>query len=165
MDIKLIPAKINRCYKFKNENAYIYSQVRSTLGVALQPFQIPFTFDVNKEALVNKKGKKVTLEDRYGLKMKNLERNNIQDGHLIIAQLSLEIQHWSLLIYFNSKVYLYHTKDWLGQTKQTVLYTVNRLFRRYPVEVVTHNYHQKDDMACGAFIICAAIEIVRCLTE
>lgn len=72
--VKSIVKNINTYPNFKNEHAYIYSQVRGTLSAALSLFNIPFRFDQNKGVAVFKD----SIQDRYGDDVPSLEPNQTE---------------------------------------------------------------------------------------
>lgn len=157
----ILKTKINRRSDFKTKNSYIYSQVRDSLKAALPHFNIDFKFDFNKGPGVLRN----RLQDRYGDKIEKLQTNTIENKVFIFAPLSLIIVHWSLFIFFNGVIYFYHTQDSYTSRNLKVKEAAFKLFGQYPIKVVKNKYHQKDDTACGAFIICAAIQIAKCLSR
>lgn len=161
-----IPMNINRCYGFKNGFSFVHSQVRDHLAAALGPLGLPFAFDVNNGPNVLEcGGGKLELYDRYNQRIPRLERNVLAAGALLLAPISLVDVHWSLMAYYNGKVYLYHTNNYLGPRNRTVKYAVEHLFGKYQVEVLKSFHCQQDEMACGAYIIAAAIQLALCLVR
>lgn len=130
--------------------------------------KISFKFDINEGAEViedpDRRGG-IGLFDNCGVPIEGLKKNKTPRNTLIIAPMSIARRHWSLMIYYNEKVFLYHTTDQLSVRNKFVRYAASHLFGEYPIVRLANKYHQEDDMACGAFVIVAAIQIAQAISK
>lgn len=159
---------IDRKWGYKYSHSYIYDQVRDTIQAALANLKISFEFDINEGAEVledeSKRGG-IALFDNCSNPIEGLKRNKTPKDTLIIAPMSIARRHWSLMIYYNGRVYLYHTTNQLSARNKFVRYSALNLFGKFPIVRIANKYQQEDDMACGAFVIMATIQIAQAISK